>query len=100
MISMVLLSLAGVEPEAIVDDYLETVRRGDVRAASANRNNDEALIEELLAGHGTTTEQAFRDALASLDVDAVLDAAGVDDGAREVLRTWRGRLSSSAEGRD
>ena len=96
MISMVLLSLAGVEPEAIVDDYLETVRRGDVRAASANRNNDEALIEELLAGYGTTTEQAFRDALAGLEVDALLDAARVDDDTRRMLRSWRGRLPARA----
>jgi protein-tyrosine phosphatase len=92
MISRVLLSIARVEPEAIVDDYLETVRLGDVRAASANRNNDEALIEGLLAGYGTTTEQAFRDALAGLDLAALWRAAGVNDDARHLLETWRGRL--------
>jgi protein tyrosine/serine phosphatase len=97
LISMVLLSIVGAEPEAIVDDYLETVRLGDVRAASANRDNDEAQIEELLAGYGTTTEQAFRDALVSLDVNTVLDAAKVDDVTRQVLRTWRGRLPSKAD---
>ncbi len=94
MISMVLLSIAGVEPEAIVDDYLETVRLGDVRAASANRNNDEALIEKLLAGLGTTTEQAFRDSLAGFDVEAFLGAAGVTGSTVRALRTWRGRPSS------
>jgi protein-tyrosine phosphatase len=93
MISMVLLSIAGVEPEAIVDNYLETVRLGDVRAASANRNNDEALIEELLAGYGTTTEQAFRDALAGLDLEALFFDAAIDGPTREALVTWRGRLA-------
>jgi len=96
MISMVLLSIAGVGPEAIVDDYLETVRLGDVRAASANRNNDEARIEELLAGYRTTTEQAFRDALSGLDLDTLLHASGVREGVREALQTWRGRLPSCA----
>jgi protein-tyrosine phosphatase len=90
MISMVLLSIAGVEPETIVDDYLETVRLGDVRAASAKRNNDEALIEELLAGHGTTTEQAFRDALDGFDVEAFLGRAGVTESTVRALRSWRG----------
>jgi protein tyrosine/serine phosphatase len=94
MVSMVLLSIAGVEAEAIVDDYLETVRLGDIRAASANRNNDEARIDELLAGHGTTTEQAFRDALAGLDLTTLLSAAGVSGRSQQVLRTWRGRLPS------
>jgi protein-tyrosine phosphatase len=92
MISMLLLAMVGVEPESIVDDYLETIRLGDVRAASANRNTAEAHIEELLAGHGTTTERAFRDALAGLDLAALLGAAGVSDSTRSVLETWRGRL--------
>ncbi len=92
LISMVLLSLAGVEPEAIVDDYLETVRLGAVRAAAAGRDDDEAQIEVFLSALGTTTEQAFRDALAGLDVDRVLDAAGVTESTREILRTWRGAL--------
>ncbi len=92
MISMVLLAMSGVEPEAIVDDYLETVRLGDVRAASTKGSNEEVRIEELLAGHGTTTERAFRDALAGLDLDVLLGAAGVSDGTRSLLESWRGDL--------
>lgn len=34
-----------------------TVRLGDLRAATANRINDESLIEKLLAGYGTTTSR-------------------------------------------
>ncbi len=92
LISMVLLSIAGVEPEAIVDDYMETVRLGAVRAAAAGRDDDEAQVEAFLAARGTTTERAFREALAGLDVDTVLRAAGVSDSTRQVLRTWRGAL--------
>jgi hypothetical protein len=91
LISMVLLAIAGVEPEAIIDDYLETVRISTARAL-AGGEDDEAQREAFLVARGTTTEQAFRDALAGLDVDAVLDAAGVADGTRKVLRTWRGTL--------
>lgn len=93
LISMVLLSIAGVEPEAIVDDYLETVRLGGVRAAAAGRDDDEPLIEQLLSAHGTTTEQAFRDALAGFDAPALLSSAGVSPGTRHRLATWRGRLA-------
>jgi hypothetical protein len=92
LISMVLLGIAGVEPEAIVDDYLETVRLRAVRAAATGREDDEAWRESFLAARGTTTEQAFRDALAGLDVDAVLEAAGVAGSTQKILRTWRGRL--------
>lgn len=91
LVSMVLLSVVGVEPEAIVDDYLETVRLGDVRAAAADRTNEEAAIERLLAARGTTTEQAFRDALAGLDLAALLSTAGLSDRHQRVLRTWGGR---------
>jgi len=88
LVSMVLLCIVGVEPEAIVDDYLETVRLGDVRAAAAHRTNEEAVIEHLLAARGTTTEQAFRDALAGLDLAALLSTAGLSDRNQRVLRTW------------
>jgi len=94
LVSILLLSIVGVEPEAIVDDYLESVRLGDIRAATAHRNNDEAVIEALLVGRGTTTEQAFRDALTGLDLTALLSAGGVSDVDQHVLRTWRGHLPS------
>ena len=92
MIAMLLLAAADVEPEEIVDDYMETVRRGDVRAASANRNNDEAEIDEFCRGYGTTTEGAFRDALGGLDLDALLSAARFGAADRESLVTWRGTI--------
>jgi protein-tyrosine phosphatase len=40
LIAMLLLAAASVGTDEIVDDYLETVRRGDLRAARANGNNE------------------------------------------------------------
>lgn len=98
LVAMLLLSLAGAEPEAIVADYLETVRRADALAAATGRENDEPLRDAILARHGTTTEQAFRDALAGLDADAFLAAAGVSASTVQALRTWRGSLDGACLG--
>ncbi|OOP64191.1 hypothetical protein BMF89_04360 [Arthrobacter sp. SRS-W-1-2016] len=69
---------------------METVRLGDARAAIGNRNNVEPKLEELCRQHGTTTEGAFREALANFDLQTFLDAAELTDGDREGLFTWRG----------
>lgn len=92
MIAMLLLASADTEPEEIVDDYMETVRRADVRAAAGNRDNDEAELDAVCRRHGTTTEGAFRAALGGLDLVALLDAAGLDPAGREALATWRGSV--------
>lgn len=92
LISMLLLFAGGVDPEEIVDDYLETVRRGELRAASENRNNTEPDIELLCHSHGSTTEQAFRMALAALDFEQVLSEGGMNLDDRLALGSWRGHL--------
>ncbi|MGY4858871.1 tyrosine-protein phosphatase [Cryobacterium sp. AP23] len=92
-IVLLLLAIADAEPDAIVDDYLETVRRGDQRAAASGRANDEAASDELCRRHGTTTEGAFRAALAGLDLPAVLAAAGLAETELALLRTWRQSLA-------
>lgn len=92
-IALVLLAIIGADPEAIVDDYLETVRRGDERAAASGRTNDEPASEALCRTFGTTTEGAFRSALAGLDLPTVLAAAGLTDADLAVLRSWRQSLT-------
>ncbi len=72
MIAMLLLAAADVVPDDIGDDYLETVRRGGLRAARTGRLDDESQLEELCRSHGSSTEDAFRDALGGLDLDEVL----------------------------
>ena len=92
LVAAILLAAAQVEPEAIVDDYLETVRRGDLRAASTHRDNAEAELEAFCAARGTSTEGAFRDALTGLDVPRLLDDAAVPEGVRDRLFSWRGSI--------
>jgi hypothetical protein len=92
MLSMLLLSAVSVDHEAIVDDYLETVRLADLRAVGSNRNNVEPMLDELCQLHGTTTEGAFRAALAGLDLDGFIEAAGLSDLDRSALASWRGNL--------
>lgn len=92
LLSLLLLKAAGTRVDEIVDDYLETVRLGDVRAASMNRNNDEAALEAICQAHGTTTEGAFRTAVESVDLDRVLTAANVNFKNRQALFSWRGAI--------
>ena len=89
--AMVLLSLVGVEPDAIVADYLETVRLGGSFALTSNADHQPVPIEELLAGHGTTTERAFRAALAGLPLAELL--AALPAPTRRTLTTWRETLA-------
>ncbi|HEY5221791.1 MAG TPA: tyrosine-protein phosphatase [Microbacteriaceae bacterium] len=91
-IAMLLLAAADVEAKEIVDDYLETVRLGEVRAASGGWENAEPRIEAFCVAHGTTTEGAFRDALAGLDLPAFFAAARLDAETITSARTWRGAL--------
>lgn len=92
LIALLLLRAAGTEPGDIVDDYLETVRLGDVRAASSKRNNAESTIEQLCQARGTTTEGAFRTVVEQLDLESVLDVSGLSNAERMVVSTWRGAL--------
>jgi protein-tyrosine phosphatase len=92
LIAMLLLAAAEVEPDQIVFDYMETVRLGDVRAASANRNNAEPMIEQLCVTHGTTTEGAFRAAAEQLDLAWFYAAASLDSHDMTAIRTWRGNI--------
>ncbi|ASN19334.1 tyrosine-protein phosphatase [Arthrobacter sp. YN] len=92
IVAMILLSAANASTEEIVDDYLETVRLGDVRAASSNRNNAESLLNELCERHGTTTEGAFRTALAGFDLHGFIEAADLPESDRATLATWRGNI--------
>lgn len=93
MIALLLLAAVDVEPEEIVDDYLETVRLGVVRAAWSYRNNDEPVLEALCQSHGTSTEGAFRQALSSLDLARLLDFSPMSASDREALLSWRATIA-------
>ncbi|WP_026547550.1 tyrosine-protein phosphatase [Paenarthrobacter nicotinovorans] len=95
IMAMILLSAVNAGTEEIVDDYLETVRLGDIRASSDNRNNAESLLNELCERHGTTTEGAFRTALAGFDLPGFIKAAGLPESDRDALFSWRGSVPAS-----
>jgi protein-tyrosine phosphatase len=94
MIALLLLVAIGTDHDQIVDDYLETVRLGDQRAANTKRNNEEASLEEFCQHHGTTTEGAFRTVVEALDLPAILTAAHLSEHDRDALRTWRRGIAS------
>ncbi|MFT2693564.1 tyrosine-protein phosphatase [Clavibacter zhangzhiyongii] len=92
LVALLLLLAVGAEPDDIVDDYLATIRLGPERSANSGERDMEPRITELLAERGTTSEAAFRDAMAGIDLDAFLAAAELTDHERDLLRTWRGAI--------
>lgn len=90
IIAMLLLAVAGTVPGSIVDDYLESVRNGAALAAARGRPDSEPACEELCRKHGTTTEGAFRDVVAGLDLEPVTGLLSNED--RKAITTWRGSL--------
>jgi len=91
IVALVLLVAAGATPAAIVDDYLETVRCETARRdAGLLGALGEADVDALCRSHGTSTEDAFRDALTGFALDDVTSLLAPP--ARTALRTWRGTL--------
>jgi hypothetical protein len=93
LVSLVLLAAASVVEDEIVDDYLETVRRADLRARASGRPDMEPALDALCCEHGTTTEGAFRAATAGFDFAAWSAAAGLSRRTVEAIVTWRGALA-------
>ena len=89
---MLLLAAIDTKPDAIVDDYLETVRLADLRAATSNRNNAEPEIEALCQTYGTTTEGAFRSALLGLDLVTLLASPELNEANRAAVTSWRSNV--------
>jgi len=94
MIAMLLLAAVATEPDEIVEDYLETVHRGELRAVWTYRNNDEPAIEAYCNSLGTSTEGAFRSALAALNVQQVLTNGHMAESTRTALSSWRGAITN------
>ncbi len=92
LIALLLLSAVDTEPEAIVDDYLETVRLGELRGRRLGRENPEPGLERLLQKHGITTEDSFRKAVRELEYPDFLQKTDLSDFSIQALRTWRGSI--------
>ncbi|UDY24039.1 tyrosine-protein phosphatase [Nocardioides sp. Kera G14] len=94
IIALLLLAIVGAERDAIIEDYMESVRNGAALAAAQGRPDAEATCEQICQRHGTTTEGAFREAVAQLDPTPVLSLLTHEE--HEAIRTWRGGLTGVA----
>lgn len=94
LIALLLLSAIDTEPEDIVDDYLETVRLGEARGKRLGRENPEPGLDKLLQEHGTTTEEAFRNAVSELEFSDFIISTHLSDFSIRSLRTWRGSIQN------
>jgi hypothetical protein len=92
IVALALLTIAGVEPEEIVADYLVTVDNAPALLASIGVPPNEGKIEALCAEHGTSVEGAFRAAVDGFDVGRFVERSGLDADDLETLRTFRARV--------
>lgn len=87
LVTLLLLALAEVEPNAVAEDYELTVEPLRALSALVGRPDDSAEVEGFLAARGTTATAAVLATLAELDVAAYLRNAGVaDDDVAELHR--------------
>jgi hypothetical protein len=77
LVALVLLALAGVEPDAIADDYTQSLAALVPVYAAMAVPDQTPRIEGVLAAHATTAHRAVLDLVAGLDAEAYLVAAGV-----------------------
>jgi protein-tyrosine phosphatase len=85
-VAMLVLELAGVEPEAIAADYALSDERLRPLYLSQGQADEAPAIAEFLRGRGTTASQVIVETLAALDVEAVLLAAGLGQADLSALR--------------
>ncbi|MBB4753724.1 tyrosine-protein phosphatase [Actinoplanes lobatus] len=81
LVSLLLLALAGVGAEAIIDDY--TVSEERLRRYF---EDDDDPVAARLASRGTTIAEALNELLGAIDVEACLLAAGLMPGDLAALR--------------
>jgi protein-tyrosine phosphatase len=86
VITLVLLALAGVEPDDIAADNMLSGPRLKPAWTALDLDDQSGAIDELLARHGTTVHRAALDALTSFDAEKYLRNAGVTGQEIAVIR--------------
>ena len=86
LISLLLLALVRVVPDAIVEDYEASTERLRSLYEQLGFGDVAGRVAARMARHGTTVRRAVLDTLASLDLEATLRAAGLGDGELAALR--------------
>ena len=87
LISLLLLCLAGVTPEAIAEDYELTLGRLAPLYAALGLTQGEHDVREALRSRGTTVSETITGLVRDLDVAGYLTAAGVSDADLGALHT-------------
>jgi protein tyrosine/serine phosphatase len=87
LIAVLLLALAGVAPQAIVEDYSLSTERLRPLLVRLNRPWEEERIQAKLAQADTTASVALLALLESLPLAHSLRAAGLREAERDALRT-------------
>lgn len=85
-VTILLLALAGVAPEAIAADHALSGERLRARYAARGEDDQGGLLDAFLAQRGTTASSLVVALLAELDVEARLRAAGLTEGDVAALR--------------
>lgn len=89
LITLLLLALADVEPRAIAEDYTMSAEALTGLFAALGTDDQEPLIQAILADRGITAEEAIMATLDGFDVEQYLFSAGV---TASELHSVRGRL--------
>ncbi len=86
LVSLVLLALAGVDPDAIVEDYERSGPLLEPVFARIGRPDQQPEIAAVLSEHGTTAREVLTGLLDGFDAHEYLLAGGMDAGDVEALR--------------
>jgi protein-tyrosine phosphatase len=87
LVTMLLLALAGVDPEAIADDYVLSAEPVRALFARLGLPDQGPGIDAALAARGSTGRQAMLSALDGFDAERYLLAAGVSPSSIGAIRT-------------
>lgn len=92
LITVVLLSLAGVGAEDIAADYVLSTHRLSSLFTRLGQPDQGPAIQAYLTSAGTSAEEVITSMLAALDIESLLRSAGLGD---EALTALRARLLGS-----
>jgi protein-tyrosine phosphatase len=85
-IAMLLLALAGVEPQAIADDYVLSAERLRPKYAAHGEEDQTAAIDRHLRERGTSVRDVALETLEAIDAEAVLRRGGATDADLAAVR--------------
>ena len=86
MITLLLLALADVEPDAIADDYEQSTEPLKALFTAMGQPDQGPSIEAALAEQGTTAREAILAAIDGFDAETYLLTAGVSPDSLAVVR--------------